>query len=335
MISIIVPVYRSEKTLEGCLDSLLAQTFKDIEILCIVDGSPDSCGEICDAYHEKDPRVRVLKRANGGVSSARNLGIESARGEFLVFVDSDDRVEPDYCKKMWESQKMTGADLVICGFHHWYLGRDVEKFPKRVGVFSRKEFQKEFLELYQGGFLNMPWNKMIKKEKASRFPLGLSLGEDLLFNMDYLEQCERISVIPDLLYHYVQWDNGTSLSSKKRADKLEIAKRVCKRVQEVYEKLGGSKELHPVIAGRFVMEFLDDCQKLPFEKELSRAEKKQRIHLLAEDEFFGNLCQKAKVTGIDYEVLRWCFAHRWIGCVYPVCVCRKWAVQMVRCLCSR
>ena len=121
MISIVVPVYKSEKTLAGCLDSLLAQTYQDIEIICVIDGSPDSCGDICDAYAMKDIRVKSIKRENGGVSSARNRGIEEASGEYLMFVDSDDTVEPDYCEKMWNAYQQTGAELVICGFHHWYV----------------------------------------------------------------------------------------------------------------------------------------------------------------------------------------------------------------------
>ena len=134
MISIVVPVYKSEKTLPGCLDSLLAQTYKDIEVICVVDGSPDSCGDICDAYAAKDVRVKSIKRENGGVSSARNRGIEEAKGDYLLFVDSDDTVEADYCEKMWNAHKETGADLVICGFHHWYVGRDVVKLPSNPGV---------------------------------------------------------------------------------------------------------------------------------------------------------------------------------------------------------
>ena len=125
MISIVVPVYKSEKTLTGCLDSLLAQTYQDIEVICVIDGSPDSCGNICDAYAAKDARVKSIKRENGGVSSARNRGIDEATGEYLMFVDSDDTVEPDYCEKMWKAHTETYAELVICGFHHWYVGRDV------------------------------------------------------------------------------------------------------------------------------------------------------------------------------------------------------------------
>ncbi len=330
MISIIVPVYKSEKTLAGCLESLLAQTVREIEIICVIDGSPDSCGDICDGFAAKDGRIKVIKRRNGGVSSARNRGIEEAAGEYLAFVDSDDTVEPDYCEKLLTAVENTGADLVICGFHHWYIGRDVEKKPPVLGTFSTKEFEGEFLALYQAGYLNMPWNKLYKREKAGAFPLDLSLGEDLLFNMNYLEGCERITVIPDMLLHYIQEDNGKTLSSKKRDDKLEIASRVCESVQKFYTKISGKQALHPVIAGKFVMEFFDDCQKLPFAKETDKAEKQKTIRELSENRSFREACRIAEVTAPDYKVLQWCFNHGFWNLIYPICVCRKWVVVAAR-----
>ena len=346
MISIVVPVYKSEKTLPGCLDSLLAQTYSDIEVICVVDGSPDSCGDICDAYAAKDVRVKSIKRENGGVSSARNRGIEEAKGEYLLFVDSDDTVEADYCEKMWNAHKETGADLVICGFHHWYVGRDVVKVPSNPGVYetgihgsqqsrSKGGFAKDFLTLYQEGFLNMPWNKLFKKELAGRFDTSLSLGEDLLFNMAYLEKCEKIAVISEALINYIQEEKGNTLSSKKRDNKLEIASRVCVSVQNFYEKLTGSDKLHPVIAGKFVMEFLDDCEKLPFDKETPKAEKLQLIKKLATHKEFMDANKIAEVTVLDYKLLQWCFAHSMQGLIYPICVLRKCVVVVARWIWNR
>ena len=336
MISIVVPVYKSEKTLPGCLDSLLAQTYKNIEVICVVDGSPDSCGDICDAYAAKDVRVKSIKRENGGVSSARNRGIDEAKGDYLLFVDSDDTVEADYCEKMWNAHKETGADLVICGFHHWYVGRDVVKVPSNPGVYEIGEgFGKDFLTLYQEGFLNMPWNKLFKKELAGRFDTSLSLGEDLLFNMSYLEQCERIAVISDALINYIQEENGNTLSSKKRDNKLEIASRVCAGVQTFYEKITNDHKLHPVIAGKFVMEFLDDCEKLPFDKETPKAEKLQLIEKLAGHKEFMDANKIAEVTVLDYKVLQWCFAHGMTKLIYPICVLRKCVVVAARWIWNR
>ena len=335
MISIVVPVYKSEKTLPGCLDSLLAQTYENIEVICVVDGSPDSCGDICDAYAAKDARVKSIKRENGGVSSARNRGIEEATGDYLLFVDSDDTVEADYCEKMWNAHKETGADLVICGFHHWYVGRDVVKTPSNPGVYLTSDYGDAFLKLYQEGFLNMPWNKLFKKELAGRFDTSLSLGEDLLFNMDYLGKCCKVAVIPDALINYIQEEKGNTLSSKKRDNKLEIASKVCAGVQNYYEKITGNDKLHPIIAGKFVMEFLDDCEKLPFEQETPKAEKLQLIRKLAGHKEFMDANKIAEVTVLDYKILQWCFAHSMQGLIYPICVLRKCVVVVARWIWNR
>lgn len=335
MISIVVPVYKSEKTLGKCLESLMAQTYPEIEIICVIDGSPDACGEICDTYAANDGRIRPIKRENGGVSSARNRGIEEAKGEYLLFVDSDDTVEPDYCEKMWKAHVETGAELVFCGFHHWYVGRDVEKKPSKTGVFQTKEMGEDFLHFYQEGFLNMPWNKLFLKELAGSFDTSLSLGEDLLFNIDYLKKCEKVAVISDPLIHYIQEEKGNTLSTKKRADKLEIALKVCEGVQSYYTFLTGDANLHPVIAGKFVMEFLDDCQRLAFDGELSRKEKVAYIRKLAKNEKFTEANAVAQVTALDYKIMQKCFRMGlWRG-VYPLCVLRKGVVVLARCLWNR
>lgn len=335
MISIVVPVYKSEKTLAGCLDSLLAQTYQDIEVICVIDGSPDSCGDICDAYAAKDARVKSIKRENGGVSSARNRGIDEATGEYLMFVDSDDTVEPDYCEKMWKVHTETDAELVICGFHHWYVGRDVKKAPSNPGVYKTENYGSDFLKLYQEGFLNMPWNKLFKKEFAGRFDTSLSLGEDLLFNMNYLEKCSKIAVISDALINYIQEEKGNTLSTKKRDNKLEIASKVCAGVQNYYTGISGAKELHPVIAGKFVMEFLDECESLPFDKKTPKAEKLQVIKRLANHKEFMEANKIAEVTVLDYKILQWCFAHGMQGLIYPICVLRKCVVVAARWIWNR
>lgn len=335
MISIVIPVYKSEKTLGKCLESLMCQTYSDIEMICVIDGSPDRCGEICDSYADKDARIKVIKRENGGVSSARSRGIDEASGDYVMFVDSDDTVEPDYCEKMWKAYEETNAELVICGFHHWYVGRDIVKAPKNPGVFDLARDSASFLELYQTGFLNMPWNKLFKKELAGRFDTALSLGEDLLFNVDYLEKCKSVAVISDALVHYIQEEKGNTLSSKKRDDKLEIASKVCARVQAYYEKITGKKELHPVIAGKFVMEFLDDCEKLPFDNRMKKAEKLEAIKKLSCHQEFMEANKIAEVTVLDYKVLQWCFKHGMWKLVYPICVLRKGVVVVARWIWNR
>ena len=112
-ISVIVPVYKVERYLGACVSSVLAQTFEDFEVILVDDGSPDGCPALCDAWAQKDPRVRVIHRENGGLSAARNTGIEAAKGRFLTFLDSDDRLEPDTLRRAYDAQRQHDADLVI------------------------------------------------------------------------------------------------------------------------------------------------------------------------------------------------------------------------------
>ena len=115
-VSIIVPVYNTERFLNRCIDSVLAQTYSDWELLLVDDGSTDSSGSICDEYATQDSRIRVFHKENGGVSSARNLGLDYARGEWITFVDSDDYIAPDMIEKLYETQKRNNADITVCGY---------------------------------------------------------------------------------------------------------------------------------------------------------------------------------------------------------------------------
>ena len=164
MFSIVIPVYNAKASLGRCVDSWLCQTKKDLEIILVDDGSSDGSGELSDRLAENsDGRVRVIHQENSGVSAARNAGIRAAEGEFLLFTDSDDYVEPDYLEKMAALQENSDADLVLCGYHHLYDGADIVKVPGETHVSAMAEFQQEFLELYKKSDLNMPWNKLMKE----------------------------------------------------------------------------------------------------------------------------------------------------------------------------
>lgn len=123
-ISIIVPVYKVEPYLRKCVDSILAQTFTDFEVILVDDGSPDNSGKICDEYASKDSRVRVIHKKNGGLSSARNAGIDVARGKYLGFVDSDDYIEKDMYELLYDNIVKEQADLSICGIYDVYEGKN-------------------------------------------------------------------------------------------------------------------------------------------------------------------------------------------------------------------
>ena len=184
MYSVVRPVYQAKDTLTRCVQSWLSQTESDLELILVDDGSSDGSETLCDELQKKDSRIRTVHQKNTGVSAARNAGIEVAEGDFLLFTDSDDYVAADYLAKMAKLQKETDSDLVLCGFHHLYEGADILKLPEKIKETKLLALSEEFLSLYEKSFLNMPWNKLYKRALMGRFDTSLSLGEDLLFNLD-------------------------------------------------------------------------------------------------------------------------------------------------------
>ena len=323
MVSVIVPVYKSEKTLRTCVESLRRQTETDIEIILVDDGSPDSCPQICEELAEEDFRIRFVHKENGGVSSARNRGIEEARGEYLLFVDSDDYVEPDMVEELL--RRIGGMDMAVCGFHHHFMGRDVEKVPP-IQVWTGAE---SFLVLYGEGYLNMPWNKLFRRNLAGRFDKSLSLGEDLLFNLDYLRRASGVAVVQKPLHHYIQNNTGNTLSSKKRTDKLELAKRIWQEASGFYEELAGHEDQSGIINARLIREVLDDVESLPFDRGRSRKEKLAVVEAYCKDPVIQKVVGNVKLTALDYRILYACVKHGWGRLAYGLSVLRACLVRLL------
>lgn len=200
MVSVIVPVYKAEKYLHRCVDSILAQSYADFELLLIDDGSPDNSGAICDEYAAKDSRVRVFHKENGGVSSARNLGLDNARGEWITFVDSDDYIEQDFLS----IPNDVVEDLLIQNYKMFNIDNHVNVFKKTVVIESDvREFISE--NLHQE-WLRTPWAKFFKtfiiKNNNIQFPIGVKIGEDALFVQAYLCHTKSVRYIASAAYMY-------------------------------------------------------------------------------------------------------------------------------------
>lgn len=279
MVSIIVPVYRSELTLTRCVESLLSQDYKDIEILLVVDGPPDGSGILADELKKRDDRIRVINQPNQGVSHARNTGISHAKGEYIRFVDSDDYVCPSELTEMVSRMEQDDSDLVICGYHHLYFGRVITKIPHMDGVITVEKDFDDMKKLYQDGFLNMPWNKLFRTKQISSenilFPETMSLGEDLVFNQTYIAKTNRISVIPICVCEYVQDDRGTTLSTKKRDDKIDMALLLYEKSKGFFEHLYGSCDL-TFLKEKVMTTFLDEIECIGF-ADAKTAEKKDSL----------------------------------------------------------
>ena len=230
LFTVIIPIYNSEKTIARCLESVSVQEYNDYEVLMIDDGSSDGGPEICRRFAEKDPRFRYLRQENAGVSAARNQGIREAAGEFLAFLDSDDRYCPSYLS--------TFRQMILENpeYDHFWCGyRTVSDDPEDNGMVAKLKDEgrivlsdrRKIMSLFESDLLASPVNKAYRAEVIKKHELhmriGLSLGEDLLFNLDYLEHAPntKILIYNDALYEYYCF-TSESLNHKYRKDLKEI-----------------------------------------------------------------------------------------------------------------
>lgn len=197
-VSVIVPVYKAEKYLRQCVESILAQTFTDWECVLVDDGSPDSSGEICDKYAACDARIRVIHQENGGVSSARNVALERIAGEWLTFVDSDDCLYPNALQRWVEVAEQNNLDLIQCHFNREYKEGQVEGEASDVLSAAQYADSENYLTCVWGTL----FKSFIVKEHSLRFDEKVRLGEDQIFLLSYMQQCKRIQRIGDVLYFY-------------------------------------------------------------------------------------------------------------------------------------
>lgn len=209
LFSIIVPIYNVEECLERCLESIISQSFTDFELILIDDGSLDKCPKICDEYAKKDIRVTVIHKKNGGASSARNAGIDIAKGDYIWFIDSDDTIEPDSLKFLAEKIEKTHQDLYV-------FNADINEY---IEVYDLDDFYNKYYFKYVFGF--GPCNKLyltgIIKDNHLRFDKEETIGEDLLFNIGVYCNVMSIAVYNHNLYNYIQRENSAmNTASKER-----------------------------------------------------------------------------------------------------------------------
>ena len=230
-ISVIVPIYNAEKTLSRCVDSILAQTYPDFELLLVVDGSPDRSGEICDDYAKKDPRVRALHQENAGAAAARNLGMREAKGNYFAFADSDDAMVPDSLEVLLRTIKTFGGDIAMCNYSPTKNGVEdppvLHGFAEGTHLDANGIRQTLYANIRDGktnGYFSL-WNKLIRAELVRERQLSLnpnmSFGEDLCFVLDLLANASGISFTERALYLYEQSESG--LFTRYRPSRLDNA----------------------------------------------------------------------------------------------------------------
>ena len=224
LISVIVPVYKVEKYLERCVNSILNQTYKNFELILVDDGSPDLCPEMCDEYAKKDSRIKVIHKENGGLSDARNAGTAIAKGEYITFIDSDDWVLTNYIEILLDLLITHDAQMSICGFQKVTRQEDVkEKQGGNPKIYGKMEALESLL--YQKPFDTSAWGKLYKIELVKRHPYPYGrLSEDLGTTYKMIDDCQR--VVWSNIKMYCYFYNKDSITHQKfipkRMDIVEL-----------------------------------------------------------------------------------------------------------------
>ena len=274
LLSIIVPVYKVENYLPKCIDSILAQTFTDFELILVDDGSPDDCPALCDAAAEKDARVRVIHQKNGGLSAARNAGLDAARGAWIGFVDSDDYIAPEMYEVLYQAVQSTGADLALCDYAEVdEAGKPCP--PMHVSLSEGELTGQKLLKRASGLMVQLAWNKLYRRAIFTqlRYPEG-KLNEDLFLIPEVCLQIQKAVVVPKALYYYVQ-RGGSIMSGNKTLrhfDAAEAAQRYwdCLVENAAYDALANAAKFTMGSVSRVYRQLPPALRKAPRSREMLR-----------------------------------------------------------------
>jgi glycosyltransferase involved in cell wall biosynthesis len=226
LISIIVPVYNMEKYLERCIESILSQTYRELEIILVDDGSADSSPQICDDYALKDNRIKVIHKENGGLSDARNAGLMIATGAYIGYVDSDDWIEPDMYERMYNACVLNNAELSVCRYFSEFADGTVGGGDGREEVLDREELLRIYISGRDGYLIyNSVWSKLFKRELVEGvvFPKGQN-SEDIMYTTKAFCKLNKAVYIDLCLYHYVldRKDSIMNVAKPERMFKDEL-----------------------------------------------------------------------------------------------------------------
>lgn len=266
--SIIVPIYKVEEFLPKCIESILNQSYSNFELLLVDDGSPDSCPQICDEYEKKDSRIRTIHKKNGGLVSARNVGIANSRGNYICYVDGDDWIDKNLLKKVNKAINETDPDIVVFNLEKIYKDRkEPVKFDNRCGLYNKKELSEEIYPIMmydpskpfcKGKVFPAACNKVYKKKLLEEHYCRderIKMGEDNAFVFECFLYAERVYYLDEILYEYNQL-NVNSFSNSYDAKRFEnnmyltkyIEKRILPNHEYMYNQINAFKAYWLIMA---------------------------------------------------------------------------------------
>lgn len=313
-ISVAVPVYKVEKFLPACIESILSQSFTDFELILIDDGSPDNSGEICEKYAEKDSRIRVIHKENAGLSHTRNVGIETARGAYIYFLDSDDCMLPDTLQTLYDTAVEYGSDIVMGGYRAVVERDGVETASfdytsPTVHVNGKQEIARHVLDWKNKVLIDLTCNKLYRldllRESGVRMPVG-ELFEDTEFNLRFLPHVQSFTNIERCLFNYMQRTSG-SITKSYNPDKIVFLKKRHIALKEYFDTVGAVTEEIEQQISFFYIKYIFSCFIDLFFKEAYLSGKQRRAFMkqeMSEDEFVRSAKKAAGQGRYDKMIAR-------------------------------
>lgn len=315
-VSIIVPVYNAEKNLHTCIESLMNQSFKNIEILLVDDGSTDRSGEICDNYKNRDNRIHVFHKKNGGVSSARNLGIDKSSGKYIMFCDSDDWIESDCIEVLYNKIIKFDTDIIYSGVYREEYLNDVKVKDKVSGISQDISLNINELNNYFEYIINSiespflsPWAKLYKgkiiKENKLYFNERMVCLEDFCFNIQFLQHCNKLYFSKDIKYHYIGIRGDGGIQRRKKNNLTYEVSNSYKELNKLLSKYERNNSLEQFLGYWFIENYKLVFNKLVYEeKNISVAQRNKILYNLCNNKEFCEFLSKNKDRARLYNMIK-------------------------------
>ena len=302
LVSVIIPIYNKEKKLKRCIDSVLKQTYKNLEIILIDDGSTDGSGKICEDYARDDARITVIRQENGGVSRARNRGIAEAHGEYIEFVDADEYLDENMVESVISSAKEKGAEVTICGYKQIFSDR-VRAVSETPGSYTINEFIPVMARWKLDPLIGAPWNKLMLRKAVLdshvEYEPRMIYAEDYDFNVKLFSNISRVEVSDKCLYNYDTLTEG-SLTKKNTIGSDVLWKAQLKILEdaEVLEKVAtvGMELTGQLLALALALNFsrrIEENDRAGYES--------WRRSIVENDKYMGLMKTTKRVTGYSFE----------------------------------
>lgn len=316
LVTIIIPVFNAEKRLEQAIKSVIEQSYKNIELVLVNDGSTDDSLHICLKYAKLDSRIKVISQNNSGVSSARNRGLKESAGEFVMFLDSDDTIDSETISELLPHLYNDESDIAIFGMSFDYYKGDNFKYNRELSFkknlsISSNEIKKHFFQMYDANYLSSACNKLfnsrIIKENKITFEENMAILEDFKFVLDFMENSKKITVISNVYYHYYNDISSNKLGRRPDIDYMRNFKILDYKLRQFVEKIGLEDEYScGKINGMIFRYYITAIEKL-FIEDKEYKYKYEKLKQIMLDKDLNYAVKKANPSNNKLKIIRYLF----------------------------